>query len=91
MEKLNLQLTTNHVDHDNAWLLGADDRCLACIVEIMEGTTLPSFKKKRSLAELLSFLQSSAERKRDLLNSDLRVTTHVVLLLLGRPMLFKIQ
>ena len=86
--------TPDHPEHAPQWCIPCprrphscgrddDDACLACLVELLEDDGMLAVKKQHVLAEFLHLLQYAKEPVMKLLCSDGRVTTHMVLVLLG--------
>ena len=93
MESMKLDLLLpSHSDHDSIWQLpGNSDAgmtCLACLVECLEDPDALIVKKKRMLSELLRIFTVQQREDVSVLNRDIRVTAHLILILIGkRPVL----
>ena len=89
-----LTMESNHDKHDRKWMFnvatsgggstrGDQMSCLACIVEILEDPDVLVIKKKSVLNQLVAILNSCSVQCTQLLQSDIRITLHVALILLG--------
>ena len=84
----------NHDKHDRKWMfhvtpsiggsVSADQvSCLGCIVEMLEDPDVLVIKKKPVLNQLVAVLNSCSAQCTQLLQSDIRITLHITLILLG--------
>ena len=83
-----------HGDHDTGWMViqpgcNPDDpnppsTCMACIMVLLEDSSILTVKKKLILAEMLRVLGYHGNQMESVLAGDVRVTAHAALLLLGR-------
>ena len=88
-----LTMESNHDKHDRKWMFnvatsgvgstrGDQVSCLVCIVEILEDPDVLVIKKS-VLNQLVAVLNSCSVQCGQLLQSDIRITLHVALILLG--------
>ena len=84
--------SNNHDRHSRKWMVdvapadnekGKQLMCLACIVEVLEDSDVLMIRKKPALKQLMTLLNSCNTQCVQLLQSDIRITAHVTLILLG--------